>query len=30
MKVTVEDRARDFVQKKGQQAIHVYVRGCSS
>lgn len=30
MKVSVDKKAKDFIQKKGNQDIHVFVRGCSS
>lgn len=30
MKITVDDKARDFITKKGIRDVHVYVKGCSS
>lgn len=30
MKVTVDNKAKALLKKKGEQDIHVFVRGCSS
>ena len=30
MNITVEDKAREFIEKKGRKDVHVYLKGCSS
>lgn len=30
MKIQLEDKARDFIRKKGQDSVYVFVKGCSS
>ncbi len=30
MNIHVDDKARDFVKKKGKDSVYVYVKGCSS
>lgn len=30
MKVVVQDKARDFILKKGQDSAYVFLKGCSS
>lgn len=30
MKIHVDDKARDFVKKKGKDGVYVFLKGCSS
>ncbi|PKK39112.1 hypothetical protein ABB02_01344 [Clostridiaceae bacterium JG1575] len=30
MKITLDDKARDYLKKQGVEDVHVYVKGCSA
>lgn len=30
MKITLDDKAVDFIKKSGSGDVHVYVKGCSA